>query len=292
MRDRNDPITPAEVPVLSAFEGDMTDEIVVQTVRTLRDNAPSLFIMAVSASRLDVPDRSGLRRQRIVASGSGMRHTLIVRDGLLREVGRLTERVTSDQGDVSTFLLHHPDLPMHLTVTAETLLHGDSIPPRAVNVGFDDDRYFPAQVHLEPAEPLNTDTAHLEVSDLTTGVRIPENIDESGLPFPLLPASRIWLIDPLRIYLEVYHLGLDANGAGRFRADFSVQALRDDGRVDESRNPVTLSVQLETDGSLFAAPFDIALRDQELGHYRVEVLVTDLIRGESVFRWAPLEIIG
>jgi len=132
----------------------------------------------------------------------------------------------------------------------------------------------------------------LEVSDLTVGVPTPEAIDGSSLPFPLLPAPRIWWIDSLRVYLEVYHLGLDGGGAGRFRADFKVEALRDDESVDESKSPITLSVQLQTDGPMFGAPFDIALRDQEFGHYRVEVIVTDLIRGESVSRWAKLELIG
>jgi hypothetical protein len=189
---------------------------------------------------------------------------------------------------------------MHLTVTGETFLDTVSVAPGAVNLGFQDDegedeeesRVLPAQAHIEPAPPLSTDTARLEVSDLTLGVHIPETIDGSGLPFPLLPASRIWLIDSLRVYLEVYHLGLDQEGVGRFKADFKVQPLRDDGRVDDSRGPVTLSVQLETDGPMFGAPFDIALRDQELGRYRVEVTVTDLLRGDSVSRAATLELIG
>jgi len=292
LRDRTDPENPPLDPILSSYEGRAQDEMVVQTVRVLRDNEPRLFILAVSASRLDVPDPSGLRRQRLVAPGSAMRHTLIVRDELFQEVGRLTERVSSEEGDVSIFQLRHPSLPMHLTVTGETFLAGESTASQAVAVGFDEDRAFPSQAHIEPQPPLGTDTAHLEVSDLTLGVQVPETVDGSRLPFPLLPASRIWLIDSLRVYLEVYHLGLDGDGAGRFRAEFRVEALRDDGRVDESRGPVTLSVQLETDGSLFGAPFDIALRDQELGHYRMEVIVTDLNRGETLSRWATLELIG
>ncbi|MCK5649980.1 MAG: hypothetical protein KAJ42_01325, partial [Gemmatimonadetes bacterium] len=292
MRDRNDPETPPLVPVLSAYEGAARDEMVVQTVRALRDNEPRLFIMAVSASRLDVEDRSGLRRQRLEAPGSAMRHTLIVRDSILREVGRLTERVTSAQGDVSTFFLRHVDRPMHLTVTAETILETDSLPPPGEASGLETGPPYPGQAHIEPGPPLSTDPDHLEVSDLTTGVRVPENIDGSSLPFPLLPARRLWQRDPLRVYLEVYHLAEDANGVGRFRSDFRVVALRDDGSIDESRGPVTLSAELETEGPTFAAPFDIALRDQDLGRYRVEVVVTDLIRGETRSRWAPLEIIG
>jgi len=293
MTDRNDPETPALVPVLSAYEGVARDELVVQTVRALRDNQPRLFIMAVSASALDVEDRSGLRRRRLRAPASAVQHTLIVRDYLLSEVGRLTERATSATGDVSTFFLRHVDLPMHLTVTAETILGGDSLPRQGEVPGqAAAEPYYPNQAHIVPEEPLSTDPDRLEISDLTTGVPVPETIDGSSLPFPLLPASRIWLLDPLRVYLEVYHLKEDANGAGHFRSDFRILALRDDGSIDESRRPVTLSVDLQTSGPMFAAPFDMALRDQTLGHYRVEVVVTDLISGQTVSRWAPLEIIG
>lgn len=292
MRDRNDPETPAVVPFLSAYEGVARDEMVVQTVRTLRDNEPRLFIMAISASKLDVEDRSGLRRQRLLAPGSAVQHTLIVRDYLLREVGRLTERATSATGDVSTFFLRHVALPMHLTVTAETILETDSLPRQGEVPGQEAEPSYPSQTHIEPEEPLSTDPDRLEISDLTTGVRLPETIDGSSLPFPLLPARRIWQWDPLRVYMEVYHLEEDANGARRFRGDFRVLALRDDGSIDESKRPVTLSVDLQTEGPMFAAPFDIALRDQELGHYRVEVVVTDLISGKTLSRWAPFEIIG
>jgi len=292
MRDRNDPENPPLDPVLSSYEGRAGDEMVVQTVRVLRDNDPRLFIMAVSASRLGVPDRSGLRRRRLVTSGSAIRHTLIVRDESLSEVGRLTQRVSPAEGDVSFFHLRHPPLPTHLTVAGETLLSGDPRTPRAVEMGYDDDRSLPAQAHIEPLAPLSTDTAHLEVSDLTLGVAIPENIDGSALPFPLLPAPRIWLADALRVYLEVYHLGLDGQGAGRFQAEFTVKPLRDDGTVDDAQDPVTLGIQLETDGPMFGAPFDIALRDKPLGHYRVEVVVTDLHRRETLTRSATLELIG
>jgi GWxTD domain-containing protein len=299
LRDRTDPENPPLQPVSSSYEGVPQDEIVAQTVRVLRDNEPRLFILALSASTLDVPDRSGLRRQRLVSPGYATQHTLIVRDDRLSEVGRLTQAVTSGQWGVSIFQLRHPNLPMHLTVTGETLLDEDFTVPGAINLGFDEaeegeeeGHALPAQAHIEPELPLSTDTAHLEVSDLTVGVQIPESIDGSNLPFPLLPASRIWLIDSLRVYLEVYHLGLDEDGAGRFQAEFTVEALGDDGSVDESREPVTLSVQLETDGPLFGAPFDIALRDQELGRYQVKVVVTDLIRGTTVSRAATLELIG
>ena len=119
---------------------------------------------------------------------------------------------------------------------------------------------------------------------------VPE-IDASALPFPLLPSRRIWRREPLKIYLELYHLALDAQNVGRFRASFRVLPLRDDGEIDRSRDPVTLTVDLESQGATYQESFVIALRDQELGHYRLEVEVTVLQRGVTRTRTAPLEII-
>lgn len=287
IRDRHEPENPPLFHVLSAYEGDRREEIVTQTIRTLRDQGPRLVITAVSASRLGLRDREGLRRQRLQTGAFAMQHTLVVRDSLYREVGRLTDRATSEHGDVSTFVLNHTGRNMHLTVVGETLTEQES-GKVAPNPG----PPFPGQAHIEPAEPLNPDPERLEVSDLATGVRIPDNLDPSGFLFPLLPTPRIWRQDPLLVYLEIYHLNRDVQEVGRFRADFRIVGLDEEGGVDTSRGPVTLSVDLETEDPVFARSFFINLRDQELGHYRVEVEVTDLLSGETRYRQAPLEIMG
>ena len=287
IQDRHDPPNPPLMPVISAYEGDQREEIVTQTIRTLEDNQPRLVITAVSASRMGLRDRRGLRRQRLETAPFAMRHTLIVRDSLHREVGRLTDRVSSDRGDVSTFLLRHVDRNMHLTVVGETLKEQESGEVRPSQ-----GPPYPGQAHVEPAEPLNPDPERLEVSDLATGVRIPDNLDEVGFLFPLLPTPQIWRQDPLLVYLEVYHLARDAMGVGRFRADFRIVPLNREGEADTSRGPVTLGVELETQEPIFARSFFINLRDQEPGGYRVEVEVTDLLTGETRYRQAPLEIMG
>lgn len=291
MRDRSEPEAPPVFPVESAFEGEARDEIVVQMVRILRHDEPRLVVMVLSAARLDVQDRSGLRRQRLEAPGFETQHTLIVRDSLLTEVGRFTQRATSAGNDISTFELRHVDRPMLFTIAAQTVREIASVDDGSATDSASI-RKNPGQVHLAPPTPLNSQADQLELSDLATGVVIPETIDGSSLPFPLLPGQRLWRRDPLRVYLEVYHLAMDAMGRARFRADFRIVPLRDDGSVDGSKTPVTLGVELQSEASMFSSAFDIALRDQPLGHYRIEVDVTDLVRGETRSRHAPLELIG
>lgn len=283
LRDRHDPITPPEAPVLSDYEGTSRDELVVQTVRTLSDDdEPRLVLMALSSPRLWVGSRS-VRDRRIDLPGYWMRHTLIVRDETLTEVGRLTERVTSARGDVSTFVLRHIPRPLHLTITAETLKE-DAVAPETGPP-------FPGQAHITPRAPLSTDPEVFEMSDLVTGTMPSESLDLSSLPFPLLPTRRLWRRDPLRLYLELYHLETE-RGVGQIRADFRVLPLDDDGEIDVSRDPVTLSVDLESNGSTYREAFDMTLRDQEEGRYRVEVEVTDLLAGETLRRTAEIELLN
>ncbi len=292
LQDRHDPENPPLHPVSSLYEGRAQAEMVVQAVRVLRDNEPRLLILALSASRSRAPERSAPISRLPEVPGSGLLHTLIVRDERLFEVGRLIQPLSPSEGDVSVFQLRHPEHPMHLTLAEEEPMARDSAAPQAVDVGFEDSRTFPAHAHIEPRPPLSADTAHLEVSDLALGLQVPDNIEGSNFPFPLLPAPRIWQSDNLRVYLEIYHLALDEDRAGRFQAQFRVQALRADGNVDEGRGPVTLSVQIQTVSSSFAAPFDIDVGSQRPGRYRVDVMVTDLLRGETVSRSATLQIMG
>lgn len=287
MRDRHEPETPPAFPVLSDFEGKARDQLIVQAVRILSDsNEPRLVIMALSSPRLKVSFRDALENEdRIDVPGYFMRHTLIVRDEKLSEVGRLHQRVSSRRGDVSTFTLRQPDLPLHLTVTAETVREGQV-------VGEAQGPPFPGQAHLEPEPPLSTDTSAFQMSDLATGVDIPEGVDRTGLPFPLVPTRKIWRRDALKVYLELYHLGVDREDAARFRARFSVLPLESDGSPDRSREPVTLSVDLQSEGRTYRQAFEIALHDQPVGNYRLTVEVTDLTTGKTRTRTAPIEIIG
>ena len=68
--------------------------------------------------------------------------------------------------------------------------------------------------------------------------------------------------------------------------------LRSDGQVDTDREPITLDqVRLNARGSVYREFFDISLRDQDTGRYRLEVEVTDRIRGETRRRVVELTLV-
>jgi hypothetical protein len=212
-----------------------------------------------------------------------VRHTLIVRDEALIEVGRITDRVSSDVGDISTFTLRHIPQKLHYTVLGEVDWRGNSAP---------DQRLFPGQAHLHPAEPLARDPDHLEISDIVTGLPIPDQFDPRDLYFPLVPSRTIWRRDPLRIYLEAYHLRPDASGLYRYRADFRMARFDGDTEVLDTRNPpVTLGIELESADPRNQRVFDLNVRDLFVGNYRLEVTITDLTSGESKSRVVPLKLL-
>lgn len=291
--DEYHPPNPPQRAVLSEFEGRARDELVAQMIRTLSDDGvPLLVILSTSAPRLTA-DRRSAYREEIEIPGWTMRHSLIVRDERLDEVGRLQQPIGPRSADVASFVLRHVPQPLHLTVTAQTYQQAvaaeDGTPPVDTLVA---SRRLPGQVHLVPGTPLDTDTTQLEMSDLLTGTPIPPGLESSALPYDVLPARTLWRRDPLRVYLELYHIGR-ASGGTALSARFAVIPLTEEGEVDSDRSSITLDdVRLEPEGRSYREFFDISLRDQEPGRYRLEVEITDAVRGQSARRTAELQLVN
>ncbi len=281
------PPTPPQVPVQSEFEGSARDELVAQMIRTLSDDGtPILVTVGTSAPRLIATPEQGYAGE-LVFPDWIMRHTLIIRDSEMDEVGRLVQPLSALRADVSAFVLRHVPTPLHLTLTARTLRISEDQSDTLVA----GDR-LPGQAHFVPGEPLSADTALLQVSDLMTGTAIPPGIDPDALPYPLLPTAQIWRRDPLRIYFELFHIGERVSGRGELDVRFIVVPLKDDGQPDFDRDPVTLAVTLTPRADRpYRESFDMQLRDQELGQYRVDVEVHDRVRDQLVRRSAQIRIV-
>jgi GWxTD domain-containing protein len=283
------PPAPPLRPVDSDFEGRARDELVAQAMRVLSDDrTPLLVVVGASAPRLAAEPR-GAYEGRFDVPGWIMRHSLIIRDKDLEEVGRLVQPVQARKADISSFVIRHVPEPLHLTLTAQTLVEDPEV---AEDTLVTSDR-LPGQVHIVPDSPLETDESRFEVSDLLTGTLVPPEFQFAGLPYPLLPARQLWIQDALRVYLEMYHMGGAFDGRARLDARFTVVPLREDGTRDEDREPLTLQVELtpRADGP-YRETFDMQLRDQQPGRYRLEVEVQDQVRGQLRRRTADLELVG
>ena len=280
------PPHPPERPVTSEYEGRPRDEVVGQMVRLLSDDdTPLLAVVGAGAPRVRA-DRAAARRGRIEVPGTVMRHSIIIRDDELSEVGRLVRPVEARQGEVSFFVIRHVPEPLHITLTAQTLVEAEGTDTLVAT-----DR-LPGLVHLRPGDPLEASDEAFQLSDLLTGTIPPPGIDLGAFPYPLLPARTLWVQDPLRVYLEFYHMGEDGDGRALLDARFRVTPLDETGVPDTDRDPITLEVELTPRaGFPYREHFDMQFRDQEPGRYLLEVEVLDRIRNQRRLRTSELTLI-
>ncbi len=269
---RNNPLRRPFVVALSEVESvGSAVELVAQQTRILSaENEPRVVITALSAPRALLESTRRLRDLEL--ERRGVRHTLIVRDEELEEVGELvgTELYFGGQG-ISSFVLRHPPKPLHFTVVAEVATGGD---PRTTP-------RYPGRTSFDLLPPLTPDPDSLELSDIVLGIEPYPGMDTTRLPFPVLPARTLWQSDPVRAYLEVYHLRME-NGVARFRTEFRVTPW--DPRRDrplEGREATTLSFDLQSDRPTSKRVFALGLENLPAGTYRVDVTVTDRISGQS-----------
>lgn len=273
-----------EIPSLSEYDRDASDlNLRAFAFRTLSpENQPRITVVALTAPRVDV-ERTRDLRQDLGVPDYTLGHTLIVRDERLNEVGRMPSFASSRRGDISVFPLRHVDRQLHFTVLTETTSGSRS------GEGGDD---APARAHITAEEPLDPHPDTLEVSDLVTGVPPWPQIQADILPFPLVPTRTIWEDEPLRIYLEVYHLSPNGEGVHGFSTDLVVRPLDEAWELEDVPDPVTLSVDFETMVSNSRRSIDLDVRDLPTGRYRLFLTVRDRVDDREKTRTADFEIVG
>jgi GWxTD domain-containing protein len=272
-------------PVLAArteyAARERTVELIPWHVRILsRENEPQLVLIALSSPRqqvvslseegdpLDVPEQQ-------------VRHTLIIQDGAYEEIGRVDNWVPGDEQGVSTFTVRHLGTTLHYTLVAEAFDVSPGASPDAEPTAV-------ARTVVADPEPLTMLRDSLELSDVVTGIEVPEGYAESTFPFPLLPSWKIWKPDPVKVYLEVYHLALNEDGTARFSTDLQVTPVGTLGEA-ESEQAITLSLDFESETDRKAVAVDIA--NVPAGAFHLRVTVTDMISGQSKSRVVPLQVV-
>ena len=189
------------------------------------------------------------------------------------------------QGHISTLVLRHAAGIGHLTVTAEHEIEAE---------GRDDEiGVLPGHAHFSVGGPLLEGNAEMEVSDLIVGISPQPGLELGDLPVPLLPATRFWKNDPLRVYFEIYHPSAVSPGD---TGDFDVRvrivpfagAVIPGGRT-EGRASVTLS--LESSAPTGTHFFDLDLRNEPSGVLQIVVEVTDQATGATRVRATPIRLL-
>jgi hypothetical protein len=201
------------------------------------------------------------------------------------EVGQLVgTRLHYGLDGVSTFTLRHEDEPLHFTVVGEELRL-----PTAEEAA--QGLRFPGSVSFDQKEPLVADPDSLELSDLVVGIEPFPGIDPELLPFPIIPGEYLWRGDPVRVYLEVYHLQVPETAPARYGVEFEIIAW--DTRRDrpwQGYDPTVLGFDLESDNPTSKETFSIGLENLAPGSYHLRVTVTDVYSGQTKSRETPVVI--
>ena len=280
-------------PAISEFDDRPRSALSAQAARILEEGQPRLLVMAVSSPIwLPATEADSIRDGLTLASYTAS-HTVIMRNRRLSEVARAGMLPVDGPGYLSTLLLRHSEQIRHLSVSARHDVEEDA---NADTVG-----RLPGHLHFAVDEPLAPVTAEpggadFEVSDLIVGIAPRPELDLGELPVPLLPATRFWRDDPLRVYFEIYRPGPVDSATVDLRVHLTPLAdappgipLPDAEDLDLTTAGISLAVESPSDrGEHF---FDLDLRNERAGLLRVVLRVTDRETGVTRIRVTPIHLL-
>ncbi len=229
-----------------------------------------------------------------------LRQTLIIYDDKWNELDRIIDVPSGKYEHTSAFELNYFDSSFNYVLTAEPFI--EDLDPELeeglrekLNSG---ENVYLGKKILEKIEPLETNREILEMSDLLTGIKVPENVDKSEFPFPVIPASQISKGDLLFAYVELYHLFMGTEGKAKYSIDYQIVRKNKIGLLGKlvfgDRGDETLAQQSiyesQTPTAEEIIAFDIS--DLRTGDYEFLVEVTDLTSGQKKVRTGSFKIIN
>ena len=141
------------------------------------------------------------------------------------------------------------------------------------------------------APPLLIRPGLSQVSDLIVGIVPEPGLLPDDMPVPLLPTTRLWRDDLLRVYFEIYHPVAAAEEETR-QFEIRLQTFRrsddplDDGEPEAGTAAIVVS--LESAPPTGRHHFDLDLRNEESGALEVVLAVTDTVTDETYVRTAAV----
>lgn len=258
-----------------------------QVARVLDGGEPRILVLAVSSPLWKPRIEEGSLGDSLVLAAFVARHTVVVRDRRLGEIARGGMLQVGGRDDMSTMTLRHAPTIGHVTVTAEHLIDGensdDSAPPA-----------LPGHRHFRLEAPLVRAGDGLEVSDLVVGIVPQAGMELEDFRVPLLPATRFWRRDLLRVYFEIYRPFTVPEGeSGQFDVQISIERIDGPllpGRDVEGRAVVTVTLESPApDGRHF---FDLDLRSEAPGDLLLVLQITDGETGATRTRVTPVRLLA
>lgn len=279
-------------PAHSALDDLPRSVLSAQAVRILSDAEPRLLALAVTSPLWAVnADSAAIGDRDFDLAPYAARSTAVVRNGRLDEMLRADMIGTGDERDLFELVVRHVKPMRHLTVVAEHTVAGDQADSAR--------RVLPGQQHFDLGEPLSRATREVEVSDLLVGLPPDAESAAGTWDWPLLPGTRFWRADVLRVYFEAYHpAGAPADRPRNLELRITVVPGGRLGTLDPP-TPATIAagelasigITLQSRAPDDAHFFDLDLRNEPAGLLWVVIETTDPETGTTHFRTTPVTLL-
>jgi hypothetical protein len=249
-------------------------------------NEPELCIYALSSPQIQIEHLVADENGRLGPPPFRLLHTLILRDGDLRELYRFSDELPGSEQNMSVFRLPHIHQRAHFTVSSEAIYEPDT-------TGRLNNDLFPQVLALGKESysvdaPLNRSQRDLELSDLVFGIEMPEDMQIDGVPVPVIPVDRFVADDPVKMYLEIYHLLVDENGKGHGNIEYLITRYRGD---EKKQKPlISSSFTYQTNGRRGRELVSLDISRLKPGNYEFHVKVTDNLSNSQKSRLARFSI--
>ncbi len=274
-RDHHDPAkydAPLEVSELDKSIRPV-NIITAQTRILNEDNLPQMSILAISS-----PVN--------IFSEYSVQHILKIHDGDYNEIEQIEQYPDVHLDNLSFITFDHVDSTNKYLIVSRAFEEPvDSV--KTIHTG---------RAALKEKTPLNPDPEKLELSDLITGIEIPEEINKEHFPYPILPAENIYAGEPLKVYLEIYHLFMGPEGKAQYEIKYQIDKWRPEGwlydvpeyRKREDRIARTAVYESMTRTAKEAIEFDVT--SLKAGRYVFTIDVRDMLSGQGKSRSGEFEI--
>ena len=276
-------------PTLSKYDDAPKSVLSAQLVRVLEGAEPRLLALAVASPRWVLgagpPVAAGLQ-----LGAHTVRGLAVVRDRRLDEMARADMIASNHEGDLFKLVLRHVEAMRHLSVIVDQAGAGGEADTT--------DSVLPGHLHFEIGKPLGRGEAAIEVSDLLVGLPPQEGYEPGGWEWPVVPATRFWREDRLRVHFEVYH---PTNASAETRRLALRMTIIPGGRLGTLDPPtaatiargrfVSVGLTLESRPPDDAHFFDLDLRNESAGLLWVAIEVTDPETGATRLRTTPITLL-
>jgi hypothetical protein len=122
--------------------------------------------------------------------------------------------------------------------------------------------------------PLSADTTQLEISDAIVGVLAPEPVGfTERFAFPVMPRDPVKHSEPLRVYVEFYHLNSDEFNTA-INIQCQIKRIKEKGKLDKQKEQLSASFNFEAFESTTSKIFELDISTLIPGDYEFTLIAS------------------